>query len=130
MDAEKEVAKKVQKITEDLKLKHSKFEDPDFGPTDNDEHGAVALYGPGGPPPPAGHSKYPAPDTIVWQRPQYLDTKFVDVDEEKKDEEDEDEDEDDEFAPKSSSNEVWCMNGQLFVGGTSSGDVVQGNYRS
>lgn len=123
----KSVEKKVKEITDVLKASHSKFEDPDFGPKDDDEHGALALYGPKGPPPPAGHSKYPPPETIRWDRPQYCDTKFLhDHDEESEETAEDDEEEDEEFGGDKKDDEVWCMNGALFLDGSSAGDVVQG----
>lgn len=103
----KKVERKVKEIIDKLKTTHSKFEDPDFGPTADDEFGAISLYG-GKAPEPAG-SKYPAPDTLRWERPLYTDDKFSDDDgnkEEKGDEDDddatadgddEDDDDDDDF---------------------------------
>jgi Calpain family cysteine protease len=43
-------------------------------------------------------------------------------------EEEEDEDFDDDFGPAAASSEddVWCMHGKLFLDGSSSGDVIQG----
>ena len=128
---EKEVSKKVKEIIADLKLKHAKFEDNDFGPTEEDEHGqkhiyliiiyilityicsgALALYGPGGPPPPAGHSKYPSPDLFRWDRPQYADEKFHDgggsEDGDAGEDGEEEEEEDDEFSARGSSEKVNC----------------------
>lgn len=95
----KKVERKVKEIIDQLKISHNKFEDPDFGPRPDDEFGAISLYG-GKAPEPAG-SKYPAPETLRWERPLYTDDKFnTDGDkEEKGDEEEEDEeDEEDEFA--------------------------------
>eukprot|EP01041_Mallomonas_annulata_P003480 gene3480-6926_t len=125
---DQQVEKKVKEIIAKLKASHSKFEDPDFGPTETDEHGALALYGPNGPPPPTGHSKYPPADTIRWDRPQYADDKFQHHDDgEEVDDDGETEEEEDEFGPsKGSDDKAWCMHGELFLGGSSSGDVVQG----
>eukprot|EP01033_Poteriospumella_lacustris_P005213 gene5213-3723_t len=64
----KKVERKVKEIIDKLKTTHSKFEDPDFGPTADDEYGAVSLYG----------------------------------------------------------GKVFCENGRLFIDGSSSGDVIQG----
>lgn len=64
----------VKNIINKLKISHTKFEDPDFGPNEKDEYGAISLYG-NGPPNPAG-SKYPAPDSLKWERPQYDDGTF------------------------------------------------------
>lgn len=107
---ETKVEKKVKDLVDNLKVKHAKFEDGDFGPKPNDEYGAVSFYG-SAKPDPAG-SKYPAPETLRWERPQYADDKFDEKkiskassssnDEEDEDEgedydEDEEEDEEDEF---------------------------------
>ncbi|RYH31541.1 hypothetical protein EON65_02395 [archaeon] len=93
-----------------MKVKHAKFEDGDFGPKPNDEYGAVSFYG-SAKPDPAG-SKYPAPETLRWERPQYADDKFDEkkiskatsssIDEEEEDveedyDEEENEDEDDDY---------------------------------
>ena len=82
---------KVKEIVNKLKISHTKFEDPDFGPSEKDEFGAISLYG-ATPPDPAG-SKYPSPDTLLWQRPQYDDDKFSSDKTAKDAEEEEDEDE-------------------------------------
>lgn len=72
-------------------------------------------------------SKYPSPDTLRWDRPQYDDGKFVGDCEDTDDEGGEDTEEEDEFAVAApTENEVWCMHGKLFAGGTSSNDVIQG----
>ena len=72
-------------------------------------------------------SKYPSPDTLRWDRPQYDDGKFVGECEDTDDEGGEDTEDEDEFAVAApAENEVWCMNGKLFAGGTSSNDVIQG----
>jgi len=83
------------------------------------------------PPTPVGVSKYPAPDTLRWDRPRYDDGKFTGDGDETEEEgaETEDEEEEDEFAVALRSpaeNEVWCMHGKLFADGTSSADVIQG----
>ena len=80
------VRKKVKEIIQGLKASHAKFSDPDFGPTDDDPYGAIALYGSGGSPAPAGTNKYPSPDTLRWDRPQYLDTSKLAEGDEKEDE--------------------------------------------
>ena len=123
---EREVSKHVRSIVKGLKTSHKKFEDPDFGPKEHDPFGAVSLYG-AGPPAPAGTSKYPAPETLKWARPQYSDDQLED-----EDENEEEEDEDDEFGDfgggdRDGGDEVWCMHGKLFIEGSSSGDVIQGN---
>jgi hypothetical protein len=87
------VRKKVKEIVQGLKASHAKFMDPDFGPTENDPLGAIALYGSGGSPAPAGTNKYPSPDSLRWDRPQYLDKSKL-----AEDERDEEEEEVDEFA--------------------------------
>ena len=107
----------MKDIIATLKTSHLKFEDPDFGPNDNDEHGVLALYGPLGPPPPAGHSKYPDPQTIRWDRPQYADDKFQhehsskvqkegDEDDDDEEVDDTEDDDDDEFGPSSKADKV------------------------
>ena len=84
-DFDKEVEKAVKAIINKLKASHGKFVDPDFGPTADDPHGAKSLYG-DEPPTPAGVNKYPSPESIRWDRPQYSDDKF-DAEEEEKEEE-------------------------------------------
>lgn len=73
---EEKVEKKLKEVIDQLKAKHTKFEDTDFGPTEKDEFGAISFYG-SGKPDPAG-SKYPAPESLRWERPQYADNKFGD----------------------------------------------------
>jgi hypothetical protein len=102
---DKELEQKVKVIVDKLKISHNKFVDPDFGPNENDEFGAISLYG-SSMPAPSG-SKYPPPDTLKWERPVYDDQNFLHQNEVKQakdtDEEDQNEDEnddfDDEFAP-------------------------------
>jgi hypothetical protein len=89
------VESKVKEIITKLKISHTKFEDPDFGPTESDEYGAISLYG-NAPPNPAG-SKYPSPESLKWERPQYDDGKFGVGQTEVKENEEEDEEYDDEF---------------------------------
>ena len=101
------VEAKVKEIVDKLKMSHSKFEDPDFGPQESDEFGAKSLYG-AAPPDPAG-SKYPSPESLLWQRPQYDDNHFSNgkTGEEGDDDEEEDEDfDDDEYGFKGESNDV------------------------
>jgi hypothetical protein len=139
------VETKVKEIITKLKISHTKFEDPDFGPNDSDEYGAISLYG-NGPPNPAG-SKYPTPESLKWERPQYDDGKFgADQSEVKDEEEDEEsEEEDDEFGGFGGAEsqdevcacnplnlhishhmgQIWCKHGKLFLDGSSSGDVIQ-----
>jgi hypothetical protein len=120
-EVELQVEKKVREIIQVLKTNHTKFIDPDFGPTPEDPYGALSLYG-NEPPAPAGTNKYPNPESIRWDRPQY--TSKIVADESSEDEEEEE----DEFAEKKTKemNEVWCMDGELFIDGSASGDVVQG----
>ncbi len=106
----KKVEKRVKEIIDQLKTTHSKYEDPDFGPTTEDEYGAVSLYG-GKAPEPAG-SKYPAPETLRWERPLYTDDKFgsdesgeKEEKEEGDDDEEEEDEEEDDFGFGGSSNE-------------------------
>lgn len=86
----------MREIVSKLKASHEKFADPDFGPSEADEFGALSLYG-GGAPNPAG-SKYPAPESLRWERPQYDDGKLGGAGEEQEEEEDVEQEEDDEFA--------------------------------
>ena len=65
----KHVEPKVKAIVDELKASSRKFEDPDFGPTIKDPLGAISLYG-SCIPSPAG-SKYPKPEDLRWDRPQY-----------------------------------------------------------
>ena len=107
-------------LVDKLKISHEKFTDPDFGPnsTNDDEFGSRSLYGPA-PPTPVGVSKYPKPDTLRWDRPQYDDDKFVEGEEDDDDTEDDDS-EDDEFGfgpAVQAEDEVWCMHGKLFLDG-------------
>jgi hypothetical protein len=120
-ETELQVEKKVKEILQYHKSNHTKFTDPDFGPTADDPLGAQSLYG-NEPPTPAGTNKYPSPESIRWDRPQYTSKIMAD-------DSDEEENEVDEFAISSSTergDEVWCMDGELFIDGSSSGDVVQG----
>lgn len=71
---ELKIEAKLKDIIQKLKASHSKFEDPDFGPNEKDEFGAMSFYG-STLPAPAG-SKYPAPESLRWERPQYDDSKF------------------------------------------------------
>ena len=48
---DKLVVSKVKEIVDKLKISHEKFSDPDFGPNENDEFGALSLYGPSLPTP-------------------------------------------------------------------------------
>ena len=61
-----------------MKLSHAKFEDVDFGPTENDEFGAVSFYGSSNSLPDPAGSKYPLPSSLKWERPLYADDKFND----------------------------------------------------
>ena len=84
---ESKIEAKVKEIVNKLKTTHEKFEDPDFGPSEKDKFGAISFYG-SALPAPAG-SKYPAPETLKWERPIYEDTKFTDGGAETKDAEEE-----------------------------------------
>lgn len=115
---EEKVEKKLKALIDNLKAQHSKFEDRDFGPSEKDEYGAISFYG-STKPDPAG-SKYPAPETLKWERPQYADDKFDNVqpvrkssdeeesleDEEDEEEDDEESDDDDDFGLSLSNNDV------------------------
>jgi hypothetical protein len=88
-----------------LKISHEKFEDVDFGPTEKDEFGAVSFYGTALPAP-AG-SKYPAPETLRWERPLYDDSKFGAAEAQQEEVvEEEPEDEFGEFGYQEEENEV------------------------
>lgn len=89
------VESKVKDIVNKLKTTHEKFEDVDFGASDKDEFGALSFYGPAAPAP-AG-SKYPAPESLKWERPLYDDGKFTEAKEDNESDEEQDEDADDEF---------------------------------
>lgn len=89
----------MKSIVTKLKASHSKFEDSDFGPNENDEYGAKSFYGESNSLPDPAGSKYPAPQTLKWERPIYADDKFNN--DEAKEEEEEEED---EFGIHSSAN--------------------------
>jgi hypothetical protein len=91
---DKKVEAKVKEIVDNLKHSQTKFEDPDFGPNEKDEYGAASLYGSAVPDPAAG-SKYPAPNTLKWQRPSYDSETFVHTEEKGEGEEEGDEFDDD-----------------------------------
>ena len=130
------VERKVKVYVEKLKSSHTKFLDEDFGP----EEGGIST----GPNPcmarpclPLQEAKYPRPEDLRWDRPVYDDNYFSSETGEGGEEEgnesveDEvDEFEDDLIGVSSFDNicedEVWCKHGSLFVDGTSSGDVIQG----
>jgi hypothetical protein len=64
---------------------------------------------------------------LIWERPHYSDESLNNGGGENEGEEDEDEDEDDDLGYfKSEEIKVFCKQGQLFVDGSSSGDVIQG----
>ena len=44
-DIDRQVEKKVKEVVDKLKVSHEKFTDPDFGPNEKDEFGALSLYG-------------------------------------------------------------------------------------
>jgi hypothetical protein len=60
---DKLVTARLKDIIDRCKSSQSKFIDPDFGPNESDPYGAKSLYGPA-PPVPAGHSKYPSPESL------------------------------------------------------------------
>ena len=75
-EKDKETEAKLKKILGALVDRCRKnctpFEDPDFGPTEEDEYGSCALYGtPPVLPPPSGGKRYPDPDRLRWERPKY-----------------------------------------------------------
>jgi hypothetical protein len=72
---ETKIESKVKEIINKLKTTHEKFFDPDFGPNEKDEFGALSFYGTEIPAP-AG-SKYPNPESLRWERPIYDDSKFL-----------------------------------------------------
>lgn len=116
----------VKAIVEKLKSSGEKFIDTDFGPSESDEFGAASLYG-SAKPSPAG-SKYPSPESLRWTRPQYYDTNFSHT-EDKEENEDDDEEEDEfsnNFGSEDGENKCFAKHGSLFLDGSSSGDVVQG----
>jgi hypothetical protein len=133
---EKLVWAKVNEIVAELKKKQAKFEDPDFGPTKNDEFGALALYG-SVTPPSEGYGSQPPPETLRWDRPLYDDGRLDEEGEGGDDAsegtgaEQEGEDEFDmdfalNFDESPDPNDVWCQHGALFIDGSSSQDVIQG----
>lgn len=93
------VEPKVRDIINSLKSTHSKFQDPDFGPSESDPTGAISMYGHDGMPAPAGTSKYPDPAVLRWDRPHYADTQFDGG------EDDENSEEEDEFSSGGGKNE-------------------------
>jgi hypothetical protein len=116
--------------------------DGDFGPPpegSTDESGATSLYGnppilPGG----STGSQYPKPEQIKWIRPLYADKDAIDIISDADGTADDlllnSSDPSNNDATNSQFNsssltavpDSWCTCGQLFKGGTSSGDVVQG----
>ena len=92
----------VRQITDKCRATGTKFEDPDFGPSERDELGVKSLYGSKGPDP-----TYPKPETIRWARPQYDNEEEKIFDNKKKDDEiasnegdqEEEEEEEDFYAP-------------------------------
>jgi Ca2+-binding EF-hand superfamily protein len=113
----------IKAIVEKLKSSGEKFVDTDFGPTDSDEFGASSLYG-SSKPAPAG-SKYPSPESLRWTRPQYYDTNFSHSEDKEELEEEEDEFADN-FGAEDDEDKCFAKHGSLFLDGSSSGDVVQG----
>ena len=118
------VEPRVKAIVEGLKASSQKFEDPDFGPTQKDPLGAVSFYGTAMPAP-AG-SKYPKPEDLRWDRPQYDDKGMFAEAEEKKEGEEGEEGEEEQEPEDDDEGGVWCKHGALFLDGCSAGDVIQG----
>ena len=98
---DKKIESLVKSIVTKLKASHSKFEDSDFGPKENDEYGAKSFYGESNSLPDPAGSKYPAPQTLKWERPIYADDKFDHNAEQGGSDEEEEED---EFGIHSSAN--------------------------
>lgn len=120
----------MKSIVDTLKATHEKFVDKDFGPTEDDEFGAKSLYGDMNPA--SVGPKYPPPESLRWQRPQYDDEKFAKTEaasaaviDKPEDDEDEDEFNFDE-GMEDDVDEGVCKHGKLFIDGSSSGDVIQG----
>ena len=111
---DKQVEAKVKSIIDKLKATHEKFVDEDFGPNDDDEYGTVSLYG--SKDPSAAGAKYPAPDSLKWERPQYDDDKFAHTEAEEDEAEEDEEEDDDEygFSSKSESEGVSIMSSSMF----------------
>ena len=110
---DKKIESLVKAIITKLKTSHSKFEDPDFGPSDEDEYGAVSFYGPAAAVPDPAGSKYPPPCALKWERPIYADDKF-DNSEEDKEIDDGDDESDDEFGIQAHSGQDGEVNTQSF----------------
>ena len=110
---DKKIEVLVKNIVTKLKASHSKFEDSDFGPNENDEYGAKSFYGDSSSLPDPAGSKYPPPQALRWERPIYANDKFDSnggSDEKKNDEgegDNDDNDDDDEFGIHSNAeNEI------------------------
>ena len=134
MDSLSSMNKKVEKIVEKIaarcKANESKWKDPDFGPCDDDELGARSLYGEDCKMPKGNYTK---PEKIRWDRPIYADGEFDEEtsSEESSDVSDDDDDGDsgDDYSDYEQESEfqTWCKRGRLFIGGSGSGDIVQGS---
>ena len=124
------ILKKVKDIILGMKRDNvTKWVDPDFGPTEEDEEkGAQAMYRGGKRPGP----QYPAPSSIRWARPQYEGDNDIagtgSDEEEGGDDGDEYDDEygDDEFGGGASDSPPLCTAGRLWIGGAGAADVIQG----
>lgn len=114
---ETKIESKVKDIVNKLKASHGKFEDKDFGPNEKDTFGAISFYG-SALPAPAG-SKYPAPETLKWERPLYDDSKFDGEggagEGEEEVEEEEVDDYEDEFGFQGEEEEDQVLNTKRFV---------------
>lgn len=127
---EQMVEKKVMEIVSSCKASRSKWSDPDFGPNESDPLGKLSLYGLE-PPAPAGTNKYPSPESMRWDRPQYAEAMQINAADAADNEEAQDDDEEfdefaDDFGAETSEGNSWCTEGQLFIDGCTSGDVIQG----
>ena len=125
---DKQVATAVSKLASASKANECKWTDRDFGPNDDDEYGEESLYGLNRKPP---GGQYPKASKIKWSRPIYADGEEGGEEESSSEEEDDDE-EDDEFGEdfdddQGESSGSWCTKGRLFIGGSGSGDIVQGS---
>ena len=134
---EQTVSRKVKSLVDDCKASERKFIDTDFGPTETDEFGATSLYGTDCKPP---QGAYPKPDKLRWERPIYADGDEDDLDDSDDGSSssssssspppsDDEFASDDEFSSSSSSSSSssFCNKGRLFIGGSGSGDIVQGS---
>ena len=121
-----QVEKELSAIVSKLKRDSTKWTDASFGPNDKDPFGALSLYGKIGTPDSVGLSKYPSPESLTWERPVYDDDHFPNLTPGDQNTEEEKED-DYGFGPqRNDETDSFCTHGRLFIDGSSSGDVVQG----